>query len=395
MMPLQESVSRHNEPEWMNAIRLQAMQAYSKIPLLGEPDSPIVKHLMRLTDFNPATFEVSPQKGNTQFPRIEEKGMMALPLLEAACNYPERVQPFFGQTVSFMESKMDALHYALWKEGLFVWVGKNQELEPVTINFEGTGGNAFFHSLIVLEEGARAQVTYRFGGNQSGEFLHKDVEEIFMEPHSRAQVCSLQNLGPKAHVFSSKKAVLENNARLNYVHTLLGGRNVKQKIDVVLAQAGAQANSSSAFFGNGAQKIDIETNAFHLKPHTTSRVLNHSVLTEEAYGVIRGILKVLPGATESDCDWHSHTLLSGEKSRGNSLPTLDIHTNDVKAAHGSVFSQISPEELFYIQSRGMPLKEAQRMILEGYLEPVIRQIQDVAQQNEIRNLVEGKIIHEH
>ncbi len=385
-------IKEKQEPEWIRELRKNAINIFEKIPLLEKPDSPGIKHLMKFNDFDLKKFEVMPKKSILKIKEINENDLIVKPLGKAIKENENLVKKFFGKSVHFTETKLDALHYALWKDGVFVFVGKNKKAGEITIEFNGNSLSNFFHLIIVLEENSEIKIIEKHLTKNKTEFLHKDVSEILIGENAKAEIVSLQNISDKGFVFSNKKALLEKNALLNFFNVSFGGKTVKQKINIVLAEENSKTNSFACFFGNKTQEIDVESNITHLEKNTFSKVLINSVVKDSSNTVIRGLLKVMNKADNSESNWHSNTLMIGEKVKANSLPTLEINTNDVIAGHGSSFGNFNEEELFYLTSRGINKEKAKKLIIEGYLEPITAKISSNKIQNEIREIIKEKEI---
>ncbi len=385
---LEEKIQGRQEPEWLIELREKALNAFRKIPLQEKPDSPTIKHLIRLDTIDIKKFEVMPEKGEIKF--HEKKGTTIKPLMQAVKEDPEIVEKFFGKTIHFTESKTDAMHYALWKDGILIHVEKGIDAGEIITEFKGNSQTNFFHSLIVMEEGSKARITEKFSGKNNEEFLFKDSAEIIIGKNCEAEIVSVHDLNENALVFSNRKAIVEENSSLKFINACFGGKIVKQKLNVMLSEENSMTESISGFIAEKEEEIDIESNATHLSRNTKSKVLTNSVVKNSSNSVIRGLLKIIDKAVNSESDWHSNTLMLGEEAKANSLPTLEIDTNDVIAGHGSSFGSLSEEEMFYLSSRGLDEEKARKIIVQGYFEPIITKISSGIIQNEIREIIREK-----
>lgn len=385
----EKKINEKKEPKWLTEIRKKAVNAFNEIPLLEKPDSPGIKYLIKFKDFDLKKFEVAPEKGVLKINEINEKSLIVKPLIKAIKENEELVKKFFGKSVHFTETKLDALHYALFQEGVFVFAGKRKKAE-IEIEFTGQSLSNFFHLLIVLEKNAEIKITEKHSTKNKTEFLHKCVSEILVGENAKAEIVSLQNVAETGFVFSNKKALIEKNGLLNFVNVSFGGKSVKQKINIILAEENAKTESFACFFADKEQEIDVENNATHIEKNTFSKLLTNSVVKDSSNTMIRGLLKITNKADNSESSWHSNTLMIGEKVKANSLPALEIDTNNVIAGHGSAFGNLNEEELFYLSSRGIEKDKAKKLIIEGYLEPIITKISSNKIQNEIREMIKKK-----
>jgi FeS assembly protein SufD len=378
------------EPSWITRLREKARNSIEK-PLQEKEINAVTKHLISCIETETKKHGIKAEKGEIKVKEVEEKGLIIKNLGKAVKENEFLVKKFFGKSIHFTESMLDALHHALWNNGILVYVDKKKKIDDLTIEFKGKGNHSFFHSLIVLEEKAEANITEKHSSENKKKFFYMDASEILIGKNAKANITTTQNLSCNALVFSNKRALIEENGKLDLVNASFGGKTVKQKINVMLSEQNAKAKSLACFFADKTQEIDVQLNAVHLSRNTHSKTLIHSVAKDASSSTIRGLINVSNKAWNSKSEWHSNTLMLGEKTKAHSLPALEINTNDVSAEHGSSFGNLSEEEIFYLKSRGLKERKAKELIVQAHLEPIISRVASIKTQNEIRETIKRKI----
>ena len=180
---------------------------------------------------------------------------------------------------------------------------------------------------------------------------------------------------------------MERNSAISWVSGCFGGKLNRLVIDTIFSGQGSQANNLGIFLGKGKEHIDFTTNMHHNTENTTNDVLVDGMLRDESSSVYRGLIKIPKEGQKTNSYLANHILKLGEKTLANSIPSLKIDANDVKASHGATVGQIDEEHLFYLMSRGLSRDEAERLIIEGFFEPVIQKIPLEELRERIRGMV--------
>jgi Fe-S cluster assembly protein SufD len=204
--------------------------------------------------------------------------------------------------------------------------------------------------------------------------MHNGVVELIVRDNAQLDYVSVQDWDRQAYNFSTERAVVGRDATLHWVVGGMGSRLTKSFIDSSLVGSGATALMSGVIFGDGRQHLDYDTQQNHSAPNCTSDLLYKGALKGRARSVWQGMIKVFPGAQKTDGYQANRNLILEKSARADSIPGLEIEADDVRCTHGATVSQLDPEELFYIHSRGLPLQDAQRLIVQGFFAPVIERI---------------------
>jgi Fe-S cluster assembly protein SufD len=236
-------------------------------------------------------------------------------------------------------------------------------------------------TLIVLEEGAEAEVWERWSGG--GEGLLNSVTELRVGQGARLRYVSMQSLSPQSWVFATQRAEVGRDARLDWTALGFGSARGKVRMETKLAGQGSEARVTGAYAGTGRQHLDYDTTQEHAAPHTTSDLAFRGVLAGRATAVWRGMIRVDEDAQQTDAFQESRNLLLSTKAHADALPGLEIEANDVRCTHAAAVAQIDQEQLYYLRARGLSEETAKRLIIGGFLEALVARLAE----GEIRETV--------
>ncbi|MGZ8622413.1 MAG: Fe-S cluster assembly protein SufD [Solirubrobacterales bacterium] len=294
-----------------------------------------------------------------------------LPLADAAGRLGDLVRDTFGSVVS-VDNPFVARNEANWRNGALVYVPRGQRLTAplqLSVTHAGGGGGLDWRTLIVLEEGAEAEVWERYvSEDEESEGLFNGVVELVVGPGANLRYVCEQELSERTWVFATQRAELARDASLEWVALGFGSERGKVRMETKLGGQGSSAKVTGAYLGDGRQHLDFDTTQEHAAPHTTSDLSFRGVLADHATAVWRGMIRVDPGAQQTDAFQESRNLLLSKTAHADAIPGLEIEANDVRCTHAAAVAQVDPEQLFYLRSRGMPEPQAQRLIIDGFLQ---------------------------
>ncbi len=308
---------------------------------------------------------------------IAAQGVVFTDFATAERTHPEILQKILGQVVRPEEGKFAALAAALAQQGTLIYVPRNVRLQaPLHSILWGAGDNAayFSHTLIYLEEGASLTYVHEWASPEEDELFHAGVVEIHVGEGASLRYVELQSWGQSAWNFTHERARVLRNGKLDWIFGALGSRLTKTFADLDLRGEGAEGRMSGFSFIEDAQHLDYDTQQNHLAPHTTSDLLFKCALEDKSRSVWQGMIYVAPGAQKTDGYQANRNLLLSRKARADSIPGLEILADDVRCTHGATVGKVDPEELFYLRSRGIPRKDAERLIVEGFFTPIMERI---------------------
>jgi Fe-S cluster assembly protein SufD len=248
--------------------------------------------------------------------------------------------------------------------------------------------SVFTHTLVVLEQGAEAFIADAYGSETfEGQSFASGVVELILGKASKLRYVQMQDWGRDMWSFMTERATLASDATLNSLHVTLGSKFSKSSIGSHLQGEDSLAEMLGISFADGDQFFDHHTWQLHESPYATSDLEFKTALKENARTVYSGLIKVSEGAQKTDAYQQNRNLVLSREARADSIPNLEIAANDVRCTHGATISQVVPEHIFYLQARGIPYTEAQKLIVEGFFRPVIDRIPV----EEIQGFLEGAI----
>jgi Fe-S cluster assembly protein SufD len=309
---------------------------------------------------------------------LKRKGVIFTDMETALKKYGDLLEPIFmTQIVKPNDGYFAALHGSFWQGGTFVYVPKGVQV-PLPLRaatWLKTRHSAFSHTLIVLEAGARAVFVDEYeSATDDRQAFNNSAVEILVGDDAQLDYVNWQDFGRNVYSFTHERARVMRNSTLHWIVAGLGTRLTKSFMDANLAGQGSSALMSGAYFVDGNQHLDYDTEQNHLVPHTTSDLLYKGALKDEARSVWQGNIHVYPGAQRTDAYQANRNLSLSHAARADSIPGLEIEADDVRCTHGAAISQVDKEEIFYLMARGIPYKIAEQLIVNGFFKPVLDRI---------------------
>jgi Fe-S cluster assembly protein SufD len=303
-----------------------------------------------------------------------EDGALVLPLSSAAERHPELVQRHFGTVVGGADAFV-AHNERSWSGGAFVYVPRGVTLERpvvVTVTQDRSGEALNWRTLIVLEEGASAEVWEQYlSGSDDTEGLFNTVVELSVGANATLRYVNGQALSEKSWIFGTQRAQVERDGTLDWAALGFGSARGKVRMETNLAGEGASAKVTGAYAGHGRQHLDFDTTQEHAAPHTTSDLAFRGILDGRSTAVWRGMIKVDPGAQRTDAFQESRNLLLSKRAHADAIPGLEIRANDVRCTHAAAIAQIDRDQLFYLMAHGLGREQATRLVIDGFLQALV------------------------
>ncbi len=310
-------------------------------------------------------------------PQLCGRGVLFGSLDQLVCEHGDRLRPYLFSAVDYRADKFAALHAACWSGGTVLYVPKGVVIDrPLhMLSSLSPGGVDLGHALIVLEEGAEATVLAETASTDAAAAgLHCGAIEIHVGPRAKLRYVNLQNWGPGVWHFAHQRALVGQDANLQWTIGALGSRLAKVNQHVALVGPGADAEVNGVMFTEGKQHLSYHTLQHHQAPHCTSDLLYKGALQDKSRLVWRGMIKVDRDAQKTDGYQRDDNLILSEEARADSIPGLEIEADDVKCSHGATAGRVDDEQVFYARCRGLTRKEAVRMIVTGFFQQVFDRI---------------------
>ncbi len=308
----------------------------------------------------------------------EEQGVIFFDMDDAVREHPALVKQYFMQCVPATDHTFAALHGAVWSGGTFLYVPTGVQVrEPLQAYFRMNARNMgqFEHTLLVVEEGADVHYIEGCSAPKYGsQALHAGLVEIFVQPGAKCRYSSVENWSRDTYNLNTKRAIVAKDAVMEWVGGNLGSGVTMLYPCSVLAGEGARCDHLAIAFANAGQWQDTGAKVFHNAPHTSSSVTSKSISKDGGVCVYRGMLSVAPHAHDCTASVECDALLLDGDSRTDTIPDIRIRNDRVTIAHEATVGKLSEEQLFYLTSRGIAPDAARAMIVNGFIEPIVRQL---------------------
>ena len=421
---LVEYSQAHNEPSWMTELRREALKLTETLEM-PKPDKTKInrwdfdsfkqhettgevyssldqlpEEVKNIIDVEKSENLIIQHNNTLAFSRVSDSasndGVIVEGLSEALVNHPALVQQYFmTEAVTVDEHRLTALHTALVNGGVFVYVPKNVVVEhPIQYVVLHDDENASFYNHVVIVAEQSAEVTYveNYLSGVSGEGNQINIiSEVIASANANITYGSVDYMdkGFTGHII--RRGTTEADASINWALGLMNEGS--QIIDNTTNLMGDRSTSAlkSVVVGTGDQKINLTSKIVQYGKETDGYILKHGVMRENASSVFNGIGYIKHGGTKSMANQESRVLMLSENARGDANPILLIDEDDVEAGHAASVGRVDPEQLYYLMSRGISQTEAERLVIHGFLDPVVRElpIEDVKRQ--LREVIELKV----
>lgn len=310
---------------------------------------------------------------------LSKQGVIFTDIATARIKYPDLVARVMGKIVRPEEGKFAALAGAFANTGIFVYIPRGVSVvDPLHSILWGPGRDMAYLSHILVLVDHDASVTYIHEAasptEMNGQTLHAGLVELMVEDGANLRFVELQSWGEHVWNFSHERARVGRNGSLDWVFGAVGSHLTKNFSDLDLAGEGAVGKMSGFYFTENDQHLDHDTQQNHLAPHTTSDLLFKGALKGRSRSVWQGMIYVAPGAQKTDGYQANRNLVLSGQARADSIPGLEILADDVRCTHGATVGKIDATQVFYLRSRGIPYSEAERLIVEGFFDPIMQRI---------------------
>ncbi len=402
------------EPQWMLDFRLKGLETFNRMPVptwgpdLGRLDFEEFYYYMRPINNKARTWEEVPDAIKDTFEKLgipeaerkflagveaqmdsesvygslkkewESHGILFVDMDTAVRQYPEIVQQYISRAVPIGDNKFAALNTAFWSGGSFVYVPAGVSVEiPLQayfrINAQSLG--QFERTLIIAEEGSSVHYIEGCTAPQyTTAALHTGVIEIFVKKGAHARYTTIQNWSRNVYNLVTQRAIVEEDGAMEWVDGNLGSGITMKYPAVILKGPRAHGEILSIAFAGEGQHYDAGAKAVHLAPYTTSIIKSKSISKGNGRSGFRGLVKVVEGAVEAQSKVECDALLLDPPSRSDTYPYIDVNEDEVQIEHEASVSKVSEEQLFYLMSRGLNEEQATAMIINGFLEPFVKEL---------------------
>jgi Fe-S cluster assembly protein SufD len=322
------------------------------------------------------------------------EGATVVSLAEALSTHSELLREKLGSLVP-IEDPFVARNEAGWRDGVLVLVPRGVRLsEPVRIEvpLDADGGALSWRTLVVLEEGAEAEVWEHWSSpGDELEGVLNSVVELSVGDGATLRYVNTQDLSERAWIFATQRAQVERDGRLDWTALGFGSANGKVRMETKLAGPGSEARVTGGYAGGPGQHLDYDTTQEHAAPNTNSDLAFRGVLAAGSTAVWRGMIKVDPGAQQTDAFQESRNLLLSTEAHADAIPGLEILADDVRCTHAAAIAQVDRDQLFYLTARGLDAAVAKQLIIEGFLESLVERLAEGPVRDEVSAALERRL----
>ena len=293
------------------------------------------------------------------------------------------------------QDKLAALNGAAWAGGVFVYVPANVEIkDPIRVArwLPESGVAVFPRTLIVAERHSHVAYVDEFASPDFDEpTLSLGAVEVIADEGADVQYVAVQQWGAGVRHLSIQRTLAQRDANLDTLVVNLGATVSRVDLNARLEGPGARSDMLGLYFARGDQHFDHNTRQDHVSPNANSDLLYKGALYDRSKTVFRGVIRVFPNAQRTDAYQTNRNLLLSENAEAVSLPNLEIEADDVKCSHGATVGQLDEEELFYLQSRGLNKRQAERLVIFGFFGEVLDRLPLPGVVEELKRAIEAKI----
>jgi len=376
-----------NEPEWMTERRAEAFRVFRDTPAPNRHDE--LWRRVDLGQFKLAEILSSIDAGSNEVEtalhsplsadELKAKGVIFADFATAVREQSDLLAKFLmNEGVKITDGYFAALHAVFMRGGAVLYVPAGVQIEQPfrTTNRMANGQRTGFnHTLVVLEEGAKAVLIEDFASpTGDAQSMYNGAVEILLRKGAQLDYVNIQDWGRNLYNFTTERAKVGESATLHWVMGGIGGKFTKSLLESDMEGENGIALMSGVYFADSKQQFHYDTQQNHIAGHCKSDLLYKAALRDTARAVWRGNIRVFPNAQKTDAYQANRNLQLSDKSRADSIPGLEIEADDVRCTHGATVGQIEAEPMFYLESRGVPKEDARRLIVEGFFAPVIERI---------------------
>ncbi len=402
------------EPAWMRQFRLKSLDHFLKRPVptwgadLSAIDFDDIYYYIKPVQAQGKTWEDVPAEIKETFDRLgipqaerkflagvtaqyeseavyhkvredlEKLGVIFTDMDTALREHPDLVKEYFGTIIPYSYNKFAALNSAVWSGGSFVYVPEGVKVEiPLQAYFRINAQNMgqFERTLIIAAPGS--YVHYVEGctaPTYASDSLHSAVVEIVVQKGARVRYTTIQNWSKNVYNLVTKRAAAYSDATMEWVDGNLGSKTTMKYPAVLLMEPGARGEILSVAFASNGMHQDAGAKVTHLAPYTSSQILSKSISKGTGRASYRGLVRVNPNAHHSKSNVRCDALLLDEQARTDTYPTMRLENSQIEIGHEATVSKVGEEQLFYLMSRGLSENEAYSMIVNGFIEPITKEL---------------------
>ena len=397
------------EPGWLAAMRRQAFSQYQSLPA---EVSPLYAKYSDVNKIKPQSVHFGSTRqaalGNDLTDRLKEleqetgvlqvgqeinrifvrdsvakQGVVVSGIKEAISTHGDLIKSQMdANQLNYLEDRFLALAASAFQSGIFIYVPRNVVLEdPIRIitSLADDGTSLISRNIVVADMGSKATVVQELyapgsSGRQDAQQGYFELVETYVKPNAHLEMVTLQAMAADTVNVSNRKAFVERDAKMSWYIGMFGSLLSRYKTDSIMMGSGASAEDVEIIFGIGNQSFDVMSNLIHHGQHSRGRVLVKSVLKDTSKSLFKGMIKIGKDGKGTESYLAGHAILLNRGAKSDTIPGLEIETNEVRATHAASVSQIDENQIYYLSTRGLSREGAKREIVSGFFEPLSRKM---------------------
>jgi len=332
-------------------------------------------------------------------PALAAKGVVLCPLEDAAHQHPEVFAQWYSRRLTLDRNKLEAANAALWSGGAFLHVPAGVVVEDpfeVVYAIDGAGGSGsaqYARTLIVGERASEFRVhEYGLAPDFEGQALHAGASEVYLNDGARARIAHVEDWGSgEVYDATTRFVGVGRDAYCHWLPALLGGHLTRQHLEVAVSEAGGDMAFRGVFFTEAKEHLDVFAVDLHETGPSGGDVHWRGAAAGASRASFEGLIQINPGAQRTHTYLQFHSMMLSPKARIDAIPSVLVSADDVSASHGGTVGELDEAAIFYMQSRGLDRPAAVRVIVEGFFEPLIAELQDPALEEVVRAKVAAKL----
>lgn len=404
-----------NEPKWMLERRLKALEIFNKKPMpkwgpsLDDLNLDEIHYYIKPDAKNTTSWDDVPKDIKETFEKLgipeaerkslggvgvqyesetvyhklkedlEKQGVIFLDC-DTAIKEQEKLMKKYFMTSCILPSlhKFSALHGAVWSGGTFIYIPKGVKVEiPLQAYFRMNAkkGGQFEHTLIIVDEGADLHYIEGCSAPQYDEnSLHAGGVEIFVKKGAKMRYSSIENWSKNTYNLNTKRAIVEKDAKMEWINGNLGSKLTMLYPTSLLVGENAKTDYLGIAYAGPGQHQDTGCKVYHMAPNTKSTILSKGISVDGGISNYRGLVDIKKGATGTKSSTRCDGLMLDSKSISGTIPSMTVHESDVEVSHEAAVGKIGEEDLFYLMSRGLSESDATKLIVSGFIDPIIKEL---------------------
>ncbi len=329
-------------------------------------------------------------------PELERAGVILCSLEHAAEAHRELFERYYLTRLTLDRDKLEAARAAFWSGGAFLYVPRGLVVErpfQIAYTIDEPGSSQYAHTLAIGDVSSEFRLReYDLAPDFDGQALHAGGFELYLEDNARCKLAHLQDWGA-ADIYDVSTAVVRvgRDAYCHWLPSLLGGHLTRQHYELAIAEPGGDMAFRGIFFTERDEHLDVFAVDRHETGPSDGDVHWRGAATGESRSSFEGLIEIVPGAQRSHTYLQIHSMMLSPRAKIDAIPSVLVSADDVSASHGGTVGELDEALIYYMQSRGLTRPQAVRVIVEGFFEPLIGQLEDERLEQLIRERIGVKL----